>query len=254
MGSIFGLPLPLHAVSMVFAIVLCVHAVRTHQPMFWLWIILVFQPLGGIVYLIAVLGPELMGGRTARNLGKAASQALDPQRELREARAAYDDAPTVQNMARLAEALGAQGDWAEAEPLYAQAARGLYEDDPALLLGRARALLELGRPAEALEALLPLGDALSAPTQLVAARAHHALGNMEAAGKLYAAAVARLSGFEGLARHAVYLADVGRTAEAKEIVDDLDRRAAKARDQFRREARFWRDFAAEGVAAAGKTA
>lgn len=250
MGSFFGLPLPLLALSLVFAIALCVHAVRTNQAMFWLWIILVFQPLGGIVYLIAVIGPELMGGRTARNIGKAASEALDPGRELREARAAYDDAPTVQNIARLAEALAGEGRWAEAKPLYAQAAKGLYEDDPALLLGRARALVELNRPAEALEALKPLGDQISAPTQLVAARAHHALGDTGEAGRLYGLAAARISGFEGLARHAVFLADTGRQAEAREIVDDLTRRAAKARDPFRKEARFWRDFAAEGVSKA----
>lgn len=252
MGSIFGLPLPLLGLSLIFSIGLCVHAVRTGQSMYWLWIILAFQPLGGVVYLIAILGPDLFGGRTARRLGKTAAKALDPQRDLREARAAYDDAPTVQNIAKLADALAALGRWAEAEPYYAQAAQGLYADDPALLLSRALTLVELNRPADALEALRLLGTSLSPAAQLVAARAHHALGDMAEAGRLYESAAARMSGFEALARRAVWLADVGRTAEAREIVADLDRRAAKARDQFRKEARTWRDFAAEHLA--GKAA
>ena len=59
----FSIPLPLLALSLVFSIGLCVHAVRTHQDSFWLWIILMFQPLGGLVYLVAIIAPGRGTGR-----------------------------------------------------------------------------------------------------------------------------------------------------------------------------------------------
>ena len=67
----FSLPLPLLGLSLLIAIALCVHVVRTGQQMYWLWIILAFQPIGGLVYFIAVIGPQLWGGRTARKVGAA---------------------------------------------------------------------------------------------------------------------------------------------------------------------------------------
>jgi len=88
----FSLPLPLLGLSLLFSIALCVHVVRTHREMYWLWIILLFQPVGGVVYLAAVILPELLGGRAAQKVGAAARQALDPQREYREAAKAVDDA------------------------------------------------------------------------------------------------------------------------------------------------------------------
>ena len=44
--------------SLIFSILLCVHVVRTGQQMYWLMIILLIQPLGGLVYLIAIIAPE----------------------------------------------------------------------------------------------------------------------------------------------------------------------------------------------------
>lgn len=247
----FGLPLPLLGLSLIFSIVLCVHVVRTHQAMYWLWIILAFQPLGGLVYLIAILAPGLMGGATARRMGKAARDTLDPGRAYRAAKAAYDDAPTVQNGMKLAEAAASLDRWDEAERLFGEGLQGLYADDPALLVGRARALVELGRADEALTTLSPLqGDDARAPRALlVTARALHGAGRHAEAERAYRDAAARIPGLEGLARHAAFLAEVGRKDEAREILADLDRRAAKARAHFRKEAKTWRDFAAAKVAA-----
>ena len=149
----FSLPLPLIGLSFLIAIALCVHAVRTGQQMYWLWIILAFQPIGGIVYFVAIIAPAWFGGRTAQKMGQAARKAIDPRREYREAAQAVDDAPTVANRVRLAVAATELGKHAEAEKLYADSLTGMYADDPQLLLGRANALIELNRPAEALPLL-----------------------------------------------------------------------------------------------------
>ena len=73
-----SLPLPLLGLSLLFSILLCVHVVRSGREMYWLFIILMFQPLGGLVYLVAIVMPEMMRGPAARKMGEAARDTLDP--------------------------------------------------------------------------------------------------------------------------------------------------------------------------------
>ena len=243
--------LPVFGLSLLFSIALCVHVVRTGQAMYWLMIILMLQPLGGIVYLVAIVLPALAGGATARRAVQGARETLDPTREYREARAATEDTPTVHNQMRLAKAAAGLGHHGEAEHLYAQAATGIHADDPVLLLGRATALIELVRHAEALAILDRLGqdaDKGRRPqTALALGRAYEGLGRMSEADTAYQWAAGRLPGLEGLGRYAAFLARTGRAGEAREALVEMDRRIASANPQFRREGRAWRDLAARAL-------
>ena len=244
--------LGLFGLSLVFSILLCVHVVRTGREMYWLMIILMFQPLGGVVYAIVHILPDIFGGSTARRITKAARETLDPTREYREAKIACDDAPTVRNQSRLAAAAMAMGKPDEAERLYFDAAKGIHAEDPALLLGRANALLELDRHQEALDVLETLGKDLAhgrTPSAAVAlGRAYEGLGRVAEADDAYQWAAERLPGFEGFARYAAFMARHGRRAEAEEALADMDKRIAKLNATFRKEARHWRDLAAKAVA------
>ena len=239
--------------SLIFSIALCVHVVRTGQQMYWLMIILLFQPLGGLVYLVAIIAPEFLGGAKAQKARQAARQVLDPQREYREATQAVGDAPTVTNRTRLAVAASGLGKHAEAERLYAEALQGLYADDPQMLLGRANALIELNRSAEALPLLESLGAqspaARTPNVALAMGRAYHALGRQAEADTALRWAAAHLPGFEGMARYAVFLAQTGRKDEARDTLVEIDKRLAKTHSHFRKEARGWRDLAATAVGA-----
>ena len=243
---------PLIGLSLAFSVALCVHVVRTGREMYWLFIILAFQPLGGIVYALINVLPDLMGGSAARQITKAARETLDPNREYREAKVACDDTPTVRNQSRLAAAAAGLGKHDEAERLYAEAAQGIHAEDPALLLGRANALLELNRPQDALAVL----DVLSrdeahgrTPTAALAlGRAYEGVGRIGEADTAYQWAAQRLPGFEGLARYAAFMARHGRRDEAGEAVAEMDKRLAKQRGHFRKEARAWRDHAAQALA------
>ncbi|HUO13108.1 MAG TPA: tetratricopeptide repeat protein, partial [Caulobacteraceae bacterium] len=214
--------------SLLISILLCVHVVRTNQPIYWILILLVVPVLGNLVYIVAVLAPELVGGTRARRFGMAAREAFDPTGEYRRARAAADEAPTVHNQMRLAAAAASLGRHAEAEALYAQAAQGIHADDPALLLGRANALIELGRAPEALPLLDKLveeqGGARNPATVLAQARALEAVGRLGEADSAYQFAVGRLPGLEGLARYAAFLARTGRRQEAEDNLAEIDRR------------------------------
>ncbi|WP_293476515.1 tetratricopeptide repeat protein [Phenylobacterium sp.] len=248
MGALLSMfPLWMVGLWLLACIALCVHAVRTGREMFWLWVILVFQPIGAIVYIVAILLPEQLRGAGAQRLGAAARDALDPGREYREARQAVEETPTVRNQSRLAHAAAALGRFDEAERLYAEAAHGIHADDPALLLGRANALLELNRGEEAvatLERLTAEPEGHTPAATLAFGRAYDAVGRTAEAETFLRDAAERVPGFEGMARLAAFLRRHGRRAEAQEIVADLDRRMAKLRGPFRKEAHHWRELAA----------
>jgi hypothetical protein len=246
--------IPIFGASLLFSILLCVHVVRSNQNMYWLWIILMFQPLGGLVYLVAIIVPEMMGGRTARRVGAAARQSLDPGRTYRTAKADYDNSPTVAHAMHLGAAAAALGRHDEAEALYHEAAQGVHADDPALLLGRANALIELGRFAEALSVLEKLGQdedrGRTPQAALALGRAYEGLGRDAEADGAYDWAAGRMPGLEAYGRYAAFLARTGRRAEAQEALAEMDRRIRSADPYFRREARAWRDLAAAALAGA----
>jgi hypothetical protein len=244
--------IPLFGLSLLFSIALCVHVVRTRQEIYWLMIILMLQPLGGVVYLIAIVLPGAFGSTTARRATAAARTRLDPGRDYRDAAAALDQAPTVHNQMRLAKAAASLGRHDEAERLYADAAQGIHADDPVLLLGRAQALIELSRFDEALGVLDRLGEdrdrGRTPQAALALGRAYEGLGRRAEAEDAYRWAVERLPGLEGMARLAAFLGRTGRQGEAREIVAEIDRHIVQAAPQFRKEYRDWRDLAARALA------
>jgi hypothetical protein len=92
-------------VYLALAITCAIHAVRSGQPMYWLFVVFAFPLLGSVIYIFAVWLPRSRLERGAMKAVSAAVHAIDPTREVREARADFDDAPTAQNQMRLAAAL-----------------------------------------------------------------------------------------------------------------------------------------------------
>src|SRR5512147_2268065 len=96
--------------------VLCgIHVIRTGREMFWLWLFIIGPLIAPAFYLFAVLLPEWMGGRTARGVGRAAQQVLDPDRAYRAAKTALEDSPTLGARMKVAQTAAALGRWTEAE-------------------------------------------------------------------------------------------------------------------------------------------
>jgi hypothetical protein len=243
--------LPVFGLSLIFSIALCVHAVRTNQNMYWLWIILAIPWLGALVYFVAIVLPEMLGGSTARRVSVATRAALDPERDYRTAKKAHDDSPTVGNAMRMAAAAAQLGRYDEAERLYAESARGIHADDPTLLLGRANALLEMNRYDDALEVLEQLGHNIdqgrTPQAALALGRACEGAGRIAEADAAYAWAAERMPGLEAMARYAAFMARHGRRAEAEAMVADIDKRVARIKGALRGEARGWRDLAAQAL-------
>lgn len=232
--------------------VLCgIHVIRTGREMFWLWLFIIGPWLAPAFYFFAVLVPEWTGGSTARRVGKAAQQALDPERNFRNALRALDDTPTIGNRMRVAQAAAALGRWSEAEAQWAKCIEGHWAEDPTILMGHANALLELGQYDAALkrlEQLKALGREGSTPVVALAfARAYEGLGRNEEADDAYRFAADRVPGLESGGRYVAFMAKVGRREDAEIGLAELDRRLQKIAPPLRSEARIWRDLAAKAL-------
>ena len=242
--SLFGL-------SVIFSIGLCVHAVRTGQNYFWLWIILLFQPLGGVVYLVAIVLPGIMGGPTVRKAGEAARETLDPTRDYRRAKADVDQTPTVHNRMRLAAAAGELGRWDEAEAQYRIAAQGVHADDTALMAGLAPALTELGRFEEALPVLEHLGKegdpAQTHRSDCCSPASTRAWDACARPTTISAPPACRCRDLRASPDTPPSWPGAAAGAEAREMLAEIDRRLARTNRRFQREGRMWRDLAADAI-------
>lgn len=225
------------------AIFFGIHAVRTQQPLYWLFILFLFPGLGSIVYGIAIWLPEMRAHRGMRRAGAKVKQLLDPGRELREATEANELSPSVGNQLRLAEALLEAGRAGEAVAHYQLALQGLYSGDPDIQSRLAKALLESGRPADARELLDRVikenPNFRSPPAHLTYARAVAATGDRDKAHEEYGVLVGYYPGVEARARYAALLQEWGDTAGAQKLAAESLREVQRLPAHTRNNDREW---------------
>lgn len=236
------------------ALICGVHCVRTGQNLTWIWLLIIGGPLGAAIYFVAVMLPDLTGGRTARRVTGAAKKLIDPEGAYKAALARLEETPTTDARMRAAQAAAAIGRWEDAERHWDAAATGRWADDPTILFGHARALIELDRFADALkrlDQLRALGkDGETPQAALAFARAYEGLGRHDEAEEPYRYAADHVPGLEAGARYVAFLAKTGRLNDAEIGLGELDRRLQKISPALRGEARAWRDLAAEAIATA----
>ena len=213
------------------AIACAVHAVRTGQPMYWLGILFAFPLVGSLVYFLAVYLPHSRLQRQALKAVAAAARALDPQREVRAAREAYDGTPTAQNHMRLAAALLDAGDAPAAAQAYEGCLAGPFARDPEIRFGVGRAYVECQRHADALRFLEPLRreqpEFRSERVALLIARALAGAARNAEARAEFANAEQRFGTFEAKAEYAVWAYAIGDRVTAQRLQAELDKVSAR---------------------------
>lgn len=216
----FGLGLHL-----LIAVFFAVHAVRSGRPIYWLFILFSFPLLGSLVYFLVEYLP---GTKLERHVGKTArtiARSLDPERELREARHAFDLSPTVQNRLRLGKALLAKGQAGEAAAQFDACLQGPFARDAEIRYYAAQARFDNGQMAQALELLEALQrdrpDFRPEAATLMAARALAQLGRQDEARAQFESALSRFDSVDVRARYAIWAAAQGDMATAQRLRDEL---------------------------------
>jgi hypothetical protein len=209
------------------ALFFAVHAIRNGQQLYWVLILFMFPGLGSIVYFFAIYLPNSKLDHGARKVVTAAAKSLDPGRELREARQAYEYTPTAQNHMRLASALLEAGNADEAATTYEACLQGPFSGDLEIRFGAARATLACGRADAAITHLSAIraSNANFRPEQisLLTAQALAAAGRQDEARAEFEFALSRHNSFATQAEFAIWAAGVGDAAKANELHAELQR-------------------------------
>jgi hypothetical protein len=202
---------------------------------------------GIAAYLFVEVLPELYGSRTARRAGRSVKRMLDPTGDLRKYEQQARVGTNVANLQQYADELVRQGRFDDAIAEYRKALTGLYEHDPNLMLGIARAQFEKG---DARATRMTLDDLIrlnpefrSHDGHLLYARALEAEGNYPKALEEYAALAPGYPGAEAPVRYAQLLKAQGRADESRKVARELLDGAKIAPAHYRRAQRFWLDQA-----------
>ena len=229
--------------SIVVQAALIVHVIKTGRNMLWIWAIALLPLVGSAAYAAAEILPELMGGRTARRARSGVQRMIDPDRTLRRASAEVEISGNVDARRRLAEELLDRGQYDDAADAYQGGLKGIFEHDPPLLLGMARAQFgkqDYAAARAALERLTQHNPDFKSPdAQLLYARTLEAQDALEEAEQAYAAVAPGYPGAEARLRYGVLLKRRGKTQEAHRVLKDLLDGAQLGPAHYRRAQAEW---------------
>lgn len=245
---------PILLLSIALQIACAVHVVRTGRPMYWIFILLIGSYIAVAIYLFAEVIPNMRNDPGARRAVRNIRDRIDPERQKRLASTRLDAADTLANRNALAEQSLLSGDYQQAAELYKSALKGLYQTDPDLMLGLAKAQFGLGLFAECratLDALIAANPKFrSSDGHLLYARALEADGDTDAALHEYETLAVGYPGEEGRVRYALLLAQRGQDDKAREVFSETLKRAKIAPPYYRRDQREWIDIAKRELAQA----
>jgi hypothetical protein len=222
---------------------LIVHVIKTGRNMLWIWAIALLPLVGPIAYVVVEVLPEALGGRTARRARSGMQRMMDPDRELRRASAEVEISGNVDARRRLAEELLERNQYDAAIEVYQGGLKGIFEHDPTLLLGLARAHFGKQDYAAArltLERLTQHNpDFKSADAQLLYARTLEAQEALDEAERAYATLAPGYPGAEARLRYGLLLKRRGKLADAQRVLKDLLDGAKLGPAHYRRAQAEW---------------
>jgi hypothetical protein len=238
---------PLSVLSILIQVGLIVHVIRTGRNGLWIMAIALLPFVGSLAYALVEVLPGLFGGPAARRARTGMQRMVDPNRELRRASAEVQLSGNVDARRRLAEELFERRQYEESIGVYEAGLKGIFEHDPTLLVGLARAQFEKADFAAARASLERLAlhnpEFSNADAQLLHARALESLDALDEAEQRYAALAPGYPGAEARFRYGALLKKRGKTAEAQQVLKDLLEGAQLSPAHYRRAQAPWLDRA-----------
>ncbi|MBS0420588.1 MAG: tetratricopeptide repeat protein [Proteobacteria bacterium] len=233
--------------SILVQVILIIHVIKTGRNQIWIWVLALLSIPGAIAYIVVELLPDVFRSRTAQRTARGFKKAIDPTADLRRYENEARVTGNVATKQRYAEELTRQGRYDDAIEQFKQALTGLYEHDPNLMLGIARAQFGKGDPAGAratLDDLIRLNPDFRSPDgHLLYARSLESEGNIDKAIEEYRVLATSYPGAEAAVRYAQLLKSQGRSDEARKVARDLLEQARIAPAHYRRAQKSWLDAA-----------
>jgi hypothetical protein len=233
--------------SIIIQVLLIIHVIKTGRNQIWIWVLALLSIPGAIAYVAVEVLPDVFRSRTAQRTARGFKKAIDPNADLRRFENEARVTGNVATRQRYAEELTRQGQHEEAIAQYRAALTGLYEHDPNLMLGVARAQFGKGDATAArttLDDLIRLNPDFKSPEgHLLYARTLETEGNTQKALEEYRALAFSYPGAEAAVRYAQLLKAQGKPDEAQKIARELLEQARIAPAHYRRAQKPWLDAA-----------
>lgn len=209
------------------ALFFAVHAMKTGRSTYWLFILFSFPLFGSIVYFFVEYLPASKVERGVKQASNKALQLLDPSRELREAKQAFELTPTIQNRMRLAAALDNAGEYEEAARQFDACLEGPFSQDSEVCFGAAKAKFHVKQPQQAIQLLQDLRkrSAEFRPEQLslLLAQCYAENDDNENARKEFIYAYQTFGSAVAQAQYGIWAANTGDITTAERLKSDLDK-------------------------------
>jgi hypothetical protein len=216
---------PIGLISLALLVGCVVHMIRTGNVFPWIYVVVFLPSVGPLIYFFMVIVPSLSRSRAARSFRTGAAKAIDPHKGFRAAQRDVEMVGSVDSKRALANQLIQRGQYTQAIETYRDALQGQFKDDPALLMGLARAQFLNGDGAGAQATLDTLQKAdpsfVSQDAHLIYARALELQGKDEDAAQEYARLVPYFSGEEARARYGQLLDRLGHPNEARALYEQI---------------------------------
>lgn len=229
--------------SIAIQVGLIVHVIKTGRNMIWILALGLLPLVGSIAYVVVEILPQLLGGKTARRAKSGVQRMLDPDRDLRRASAEVEISGNVDARRRLAEELLERSQFDAAIDVYQGGLKGIFEHDPTLLLGLARAHFgkqDYAAARATLERLMEHNPEFkSVDAQLLYARTLEAENSLDEAERVYAALAPGFPGAEARLRYGLLLKRRGKLPEANRVLKDLLDGAQLGPAHYRRAQAEW---------------
>lgn len=230
--------MPLLALLLIACQVICgLYVVRSGQERYWIYLIIALPGLGCLIYALGIMLPGMLRSRRGWRAVNQLHDRFDPERHLRVLRNNLDISDTRDTRVQLADELLRLNQAEEAASHYQAALRGIHANAPEITLGLARAHFAHGDAAACRLTLEQLRehnpDFRSADGHLLYAQTLTQLGDVLKAEKEYRALLGYFAGPETPLHYALLLKQLGRSREARKLLEQIDNYARRAPKHYR---------------------
>jgi hypothetical protein len=223
-----------HPYGIVLQLLAIVHFVRRRPDTYWLWIILMFGGLGALAYIAIEVIPDA-------GLLRGAFQVFPRRKRIKALEAMVVDNPSIGNYEELGDLLLEDCQYARARECFDTVVARSDGIDPRYRRALSALALNDLPAAEADLAEVTSRDPKYDYQRAAGLHAHvlARLGRAAEADALFAAVTTTSTLTETEYNYAAFLAEQGRTAEAREWVERVLRKKATMPDYIRRRERPW---------------
>lgn len=219
------------------------HCFKSGRDRYWIYILLIAPGLGAAAYILIEVLPDFFRTLTGQKITRKVKQSLNPGGELKKRSQDFARSQSADSTHRLAAELMERKEYAEAEELYRDSRKGMFEFDPVLMQGQAAALFELKRFDETIALMDMLinevPDYRSQAGHLLYARAHAEAGHADKAREEFEVLVDYFTGPEARVRYAEYLQRQGSEAAARKQCELVMETVELSPKHYKKTHKFW---------------